>query len=387
MIKKVIDLCAGPGGWDVAARDLGLDVIGIEWDAAACDTRRAAGLQTIQGDIRDYRHLITEMILGGLIASPPCQTFSAAGKGAGRRALDDVLLGVKTLAARQEFDASVFDDERTGLVLEPLIWALTAIDAGRPFEWLAFEQVPAVLPVWEAMAEVLRAEGYGADTAIMNAEQYGVPQTRRRAVLVARYDEGALIPDPTHSRYYPRTPDKLDPFVWPWVSMAEALGWTSDAVLRSNYGTGGDPAKRGERHLSEPAATVTGKADRGNWVLQGNQKPDGVDYQARAVGAPAQTLTGNSASYAWVHSRPATTVVGSFCPDVIAAPGYRKAGGPSRQNAPGSVKVTAQEAATLQTFPADYPWQGTKSKQFQQIGNAVPPLLARAILKAVTDGR
>src|SRR5690606_40016163 len=46
--------------------------------------------------------------------------------------------------------------------------------------------------------------------------------------------------------------------------------------------------------------------------------------------------------------------------------------------------ITQAEAATLQTFPADFSWQGTKGKQFQQIGNAIPPLLAEAVLAAVT---
>ena len=48
-----------------------------------------------------------------------------------------------------------------------------------------------------------------------------------------------------------------------------------------------------------------------------------------------------------------------------------------------AIKVTAEQAARLQTFPADYRFVGTKGNVFQQIGNAVPPLLAEAILSAL----
>lgn len=216
-----IDLFAGPGGWDVAAERLGLNVLGIEFDKAACQTRRANGHPTVEGDVREYGP--ADFPARGFIASPPCQTFSAAGKGAGRKALDVVLDLIGRMARREQIDFSVFDDERTALVLEPLRWILEAKDSGTPYEWISLEQVPTVLPVWEAYAEVLRAEGYEVETGNLQAEMFGVPQTRKRAILVARLGEPVALPEPTHSRYYPRDPERLDENVLPWVSMANAL--------------------------------------------------------------------------------------------------------------------------------------------------------------------
>ena len=57
---------------------------------------------------------------------------------------------------------------------------------GRPYYWIALEQVPPVLPVWEEIAEVLHDLGYSVVTGIAKSEQFGAPQYRRRAVLLAR---------------------------------------------------------------------------------------------------------------------------------------------------------------------------------------------------------
>ncbi|MFC8784945.1 DNA cytosine methyltransferase [Streptomyces nigra] len=226
---EIVDLFGGPGGWDLAAQRLGLPVTGIEHDHAACESRRAASLDTVEGDVRAFRPSDFPTATD-LIAPPPCQPYSIGGKGAGRRALDTVLHFAEQLAARRDIRAGLatLDDERTGLVLEPLRWTLQALDDARPYRTVMLEQVPTVLPVWEAMAAILRVEGYTVVTGRMRSEEHGVPQTRTRAVLVARrLDAGeAALPAATHRRYS-RTTDQAggNPDLLPWVSMAQALGW------------------------------------------------------------------------------------------------------------------------------------------------------------------
>lgn len=323
-----MDLFAGPGGWDLAARELGIDVTGIEHDPTACETRRAALLRTIEGDVRDYGP--GNFRADGLIASPPCQTFSTAGRKNGCASLEDVLLAVKLLEHDIEHRAR-FTDERTTLVLEPLRWALEAADIGIPYRWLAFEQVPTVLPVWQAMADVIRRLGYSVAAGVLDAERYGVPQTRKRAVLIAKLDGEAHLPEPTHSRYFPNDWLRLEHGVRPWVSMAEALGWPATDRKASVMAGSGTSC-----YLVDP----------------------------RPVDAPAQTITGaGTAEWGW---RPT-----------------RAQGRGDRD--PRGFRLTAEEMAILQTFPPDHPWQGNQGERYQQIGNAVPPLLARAVLTSIAD--
>lgn len=311
----VVDLFSGPGGLDLSAQDEGLRVHGIEYDPDTCATRRAAGLTTTQGSVRDYG---PEDFPGASVLSggPPCQTFTVTGNGVGRALLNRLRSRARSMAAREVLPPTPLD-ERSLLVLEPLRWVLAAKDAGHPYEAIVLEQVDQVLPMWETYVELLRAEGYKAACGVVRAEEYGAPQTRRRAVLLAVRKGFIGLPAATH-RPWRRNLSEVERYLQPTVVMSDVLPHRGDFTVISNYGTGGDPKKRGRRHCGEPAATVTGKINRNRIV-----NPDGSEQD----------------------------------------------------------RLSPAEAGILQGFPADFPWSGRNP--WQQIGNAVPVPLGRALFRSV----
>ncbi|WP_399885457.1 DNA cytosine methyltransferase [Streptomyces sp. BBFR51] len=365
----IVDLFAGPGGLDIAAEVLGVPAIGVEWEKSTRATRDAAHLRTTAvGDVAKVNPLDPEVRSARVLAGgPPCQTYSVAGNREGHKALDEVvdlaeLVGSsKTVGALEKSWAEVerravdleWADERTGLVLQPLRWIVEKRLKSDPYEVVVLEQVPTVLPVWKKYREILRDLGYDAECELLHTEEYGVPQTRRRAVLIARYRRSGRgrsleFPPPTHQRYRKgatRLPaeritgttnvlqqnslfgSQAPPTVGPWVSMGDALkeSRASEFVVRSNYGSGGDPKKRGLRVSDAPAATITGKVRRNT---------------------------------------------------VFDLKGYDRDGEP--ELGPEQDRFSFREAGLLQTFPAEYPWRGTDVAQ--QIGNAIPPLLGVHIL-------
>jgi len=163
--------------------------------------------------------------------------------------------------------------------------------------WVAFEQVPAVAPVWAAACLGLEQLGYSTWSGVLNSADWGVPQTRQRAFLMASQDNLVCPPIPTHSKHSTEVP--LWGSLLPWVSMADALGTT----------------------------------------VQGDSR--------------------------------------------VAPPGHKDRAGGERQFGEGTIRCEPHELATLQGFPDGYPFQGTRTAQFRQIGDAAPPPMARAIVEAL----
>jgi DNA (cytosine-5)-methyltransferase 1 len=368
----VLDLFAGPGGLDVAGHALDVPSLGIEWDRSACLTRYAAGLDTLHADVSAVRREAFESLppeINVLAGGPPCQTYSVAGKGAGRQALDEVKKYIERLTAGDsdeavDKDLSSLTDPRTAMVLEPLRYAIQATRSpnrdGRPYDVIVLEQVPAVIALWRHYATVLREVGlpdgtkYAVTVGVLSTETYGVPQTRSRAVLIARR-EGLgrpSLPRATHRAYdakgwnrrsedaadqvrQPTLDEEPEPLpvddsdLLPWRSMGDALedpvgthpGRVTPFLVRSNYGSSGNPGRRGVRSDRQPATTVTGRISR--------------------------------------------FVVFEHLDENILRE---------------SARFSMNEAGMLQSFPPDYPWSGTA--QAQQVGNAVPPVFGTHLLSA-----
>jgi len=129
----------------------------------------------------------------------------------------------------------------------------------------------------------------------------------------------------------------------------------------------GTQANAAVRRDGEPAPTVHfGHAlNQVEWIPCGEDSP------------PTGSTPG------WARTRPATTVA---CDRRVHPPGHKE----NRSDPPGryqqrrganAVRVTVEQASVLQGFPASYPWQGARTRQFTQLGNAVPPPLARAVLE------
>ena len=168
--RRAIDLCTGCGGLAHATRSLGYDhTLLVEENPRCIDTLRSNGFTNLRcASIRDvdfteYRGV--ELLTAGL----PCQPWSTGGKMQGEK------------------------DARN-------LWseAIRAVREIQP-EFLFFEMVagflsPVFAPTKSQLAYELESLGYTVDFQLTNAKYYGVPQSRRRCLILGRRNPVAIIP-------------------------------------------------------------------------------------------------------------------------------------------------------------------------------------------------
>lgn len=327
------DFFAGCGGTTRGFTDVGIKpVLAMDWDEDAAATYRLNFPETTFIE-RDILQLTVDEVQGALPPSgesirlfagcAPCQPFSGH---------------------RHEPTAS---DNRSFLLLEFLRF-VTALDP----ELIFVENVPGMQrlstsqgPLAEFVDEVSRTHHVSVDT-ILSAD-YGVPQTRRRLVLVASRLGPIELPFPTHG---PRV-DTPYPTVRDWIESLPGIEAGQGHAENVNHRA----MRLSELNLERIRATPEG-GDRRDWPrrLWPYCHRGGFDGHTDVYGrlswdSPAPTLTTKCLSYS----------NGRF-------------GHPSQDRA-----LSAREAARLQTFPDSFQFTGSLTSQGKQIGNAVPVVLAR----------
>lgn len=323
----VLDLFAGAGGLSLGLQESGMEVVAAaEWDGDALGSyaRRHPAASLYRGDIADADFREFRGSVDVIAGGPPCQPWSDGGKGLGH------------------------DDPRDGF--PHFVKALTLIQP-RAFliENVAGLTRGAKRPHFLRLLGELADLGYKVSEQVLIAADYGVPQRRKRLFIVGVRAGNFTWPRPTHGPGAPR-PHRVAGDV---LSVTEAIGEPNPAIvtyakrpdLRPSpydgllFNGGGRPV-----NMAELAPTML--------ASMGGNKTPWIDTRAMVPGYHAHLMSG---------------------------------GAPRTGTVPGARRITVTEAAALQTFPGDTEFVGPRSSQYRQVGNAVPPLLARAVGQALAD--
>lgn len=328
---KTIDLFAGAGGLSLGVRLAGGHAVAaVELDSAALDTfQRNHPDAEVVG--RDIRSASTQKVLRSLrgridvvAGGPPCQPFSVAGL---QRADGDPRDCVPDFAR--------------------------AVDQIRPkafvMENVAGLSLRRHRPYLKGVVDGLSALGYRVTAVVLDAADYGVPQHRKRLFLVGMKGKSALrFPRPTHGPGLALAHQPAGPAIRsaPQDAPNRAIvSYAKNPIMRPSpwdgmlVNGGGRPI-----NLSEPSQTIPASA--------GGNRTHIVDEKGVLVAYHEYLCDGGA---------PRTGLV------------------------KGVRRLTVAESAMIQSFPSDYVFVGPQSARYRQVGNAVPPLLAAAVLKTVRD--
>lgn len=388
MTLRVLDTFAGAGGFSLGFHLAGAEVVGaIETDRWAAETfqsnhpsavvlRNDITSITDQDILDSFGSLQPDVVLGG----PPCQGFSICNKNSGDP---------------KDPRNSLFKEFiRVGRLLKPKI--------------MVMENVPNLVkaktengePVIDIICTELRALGYEVDYQILEATHYGVPQIRRRLFIVASRKK-LLRPFPVQTHTTATDRDLFDASLAPCPTLWEAISDLPQIEARQ-----GDEVTD---YTSQPENDFQRQL-RGHATRLYNHKA--MNHSKRLVERFAAMDWGHSTSDVPDHLRPLKRNSTEFSEKAYDQNNRRMHPDRPCHTVPASFyanfvhpykhrNFTAREGARIQTFPDWYVFKGKPTVvshkllhregrleekhlcQYNQIGNAVPPLLSKALAENI----
>lgn len=356
----VIDLFCGAGGLSEGFRQAGFHVLaGQDFDdqAGATFAKTHPEATFIGGPIQDVT---------------PQQLLKAAGA---KRGEIDVIVGGPPCQGYSVYNHQRGDsDPRAGLFREYL-----RIVKGIQPRWLVMENVTGITSIAggkivEEIFKGMEGLGYRVDMKVLKAEEFGVPQERRRVFFVAtRSDAPIMFPEPTHG-----------PGLLPFVTVWDAI---SDLPKLAN-GDKAEPRRYAKQPQNSYQALLRGDctivqnhaASRLSQVNEERMRhipPGGSWRDIPRELLPAGMLKAKRSDHTKRYGRPRKTDLA--CTILTKCDVHWGAYiHPTQDRA-----LTVREAARLQSFPDFFTFQGSRTEQYVQVGNAVPPLLGKRVAESL----
>ena len=366
-IPKVLDLFCGAGGFSEGFVNTGFTVVaGIDHTPAALNTFAAniaaRTFLTDISEIEDPQTIVEGLKIGGIdviIGGPPCQGFSQVGQARIRSLDEDEQL---KLLARNELYSQFF---RFVEIFHPSFFVMENVPNLLTFENKAYIQ---------AIQKESERLGYSIDFRILDASDYGVPQVRRRLIVVGSLN-GRLF-------YWPRTINEKDkvsltdaigdlPAVKP-PQLEECLEYAPVSKLTSYQQLMRCRVPLAEKQFIRDHVVRPVRED--DIVIFSNMKPGDryTDIDPRYQRYNAESF--KDKYYMLKPDAPGVTITAHLDKD-----GYRYIHWDSSQHR----TISVREAARIQSFGDHFRFAGGRSARFRQIGNAVPPIMAEKIAEQI----